>query len=190
MGTKGISARLACLVIASGFLVPAAGGGSCSALDSVTRAAAPLVANGDFEQGLTGWSTAHDWYAKPAGGGLSKMEVVAGEGCDGGKALRFTGEGKRGIAMQVFPAYPGRYRVAGWLKCQGLDAGEGEILAEWLDGQNKWMRGDRVGQVRNAATICLVRTVVVYCRAKGDFRWQWLRGRVQPPCRLHGGRCS
>ncbi|HQK94700.1 MAG TPA: DUF4091 domain-containing protein [Armatimonadota bacterium] len=105
-------------------------------------AAPSLVTNGDFEKDLAGWSLAHTWYEKPAGGGLSEAIVVDGEGRDGGKALRITGGGKRGLAMQAPVAYPGRYRVTGWLKCEGLEAGQAGVLAEWMDGKGTWLRGD------------------------------------------------
>ncbi|MBC7289102.1 MAG: hypothetical protein H5T86_13905, partial [Armatimonadetes bacterium] len=112
------------------------------ALGMAVLAAANMLVNGDFEQGLDGWSTRHPWYEKPQGAGLSKAEVVDGEGINNSKALRMTGEGKRCIVMQVLPAYPGRYRVTGWIRCQGLDTGEAGVLAEWMSHENKWMRGD------------------------------------------------
>lgn len=100
-----------------------------------------LITNGDFEQGLKGWSLSNDWYAKPPGGGLSQM-TVADEGHGGGKAIKFVGEGKRGIAMQVFPVYPGKYRVTGWIKCEGLEGVNASVLCEWMSADNQWMRGD------------------------------------------------
>jgi hypothetical protein len=68
--------------------------------------------------------------------------VAAGEGRDGSKALRITGGGKRGLAMQAPPAFPGRYRVTGWIKCEKIDAGQAGVLLEWIDAKGKWMRGD------------------------------------------------
>lgn len=108
---------------------------------------ASLLTNGDFEKGLEGWNVRHPWYEKPKGAGLSEVAVVDGEGRDGGKALRIVGGGKRGLAMQVFAAYPGRYRVTGWIRCEGLDAGKAGVLLEWMDRQNKWLRGDWAVQV-------------------------------------------
>ncbi|MBM4079728.1 MAG: DUF4091 domain-containing protein, partial [Planctomycetes bacterium] len=84
---------------------------------------------------------------KPKGAGLSEARVAEGEGREGGKALKIVGRGKRGLAMQVRPSYPGRYRVAGWIKCENLEAGHAGVLAEWMDRQNKWMRGDWAVQV-------------------------------------------
>lgn len=105
-----------------------------------------LITNGSFEQGAQGWSLNNDWYMKPAGGGLSQMTVVD-EGHGGGKALKFVGGGKRAIAMQVFPVYPGKYRVTGWLKCEGLDNTGASILCEWMSADGKWLRGDTAGSV-------------------------------------------
>jgi len=105
-----------------------------------------LITNGDFEQGNANWSFAHDWYAKPQGGGLSQMAVVDGEGRNGSKCLKFTGQGKRGIAMQVFPVNPGKYRVTGWMKCADLGT-NATILCEWMSKDNKWLRGDQAGSV-------------------------------------------
>ena len=97
--------------------------------------AAGLISNGDFEQGIQGWSLGHGWYEQPAGAGMSEVALADGAGRDGSRALRITGKQNRGITMQVFPAYPGRYRVAGWIRCEGLGAGEAVVLAEWMDGQ-------------------------------------------------------
>ena len=52
----------------------------------VLASAGNLLTNGDFENGATGWSLSHDWYAKPPGGGLSEITVADGEGHGGGKA--------------------------------------------------------------------------------------------------------
>jgi hypothetical protein len=95
-----------------------------------------------FEDGIGAWNTVNDRYAEPKGGGTSAIAVVA-EGRGGGKALRIDGGGKRGIALRALPAYPGKYRVAGWIRAEGIDAGRAGILVEWIDGKGKWMRGDR-----------------------------------------------
>lgn len=112
-----------------------------AAAGSSLAATGNLISNGDFEQGSKGWLLSNDWYAKPPGGGLSEMTVV-NEGHGGGKALKFVGGGKRGLAMQVFPVYPGKYRVTGWLKCEGLDTTGASVLCEWMDAHDKWMSGD------------------------------------------------
>ncbi|MBU0610384.1 MAG: DUF4091 domain-containing protein, partial [Armatimonadetes bacterium] len=92
------------------------------------------------------WSLSHDWYAKPQGGGLSQMAVVEGEGRGGSKCLRIVGDGKRGIAMQVFPVNPGKYRVTGWIKCENLGT-NASILCEWMSRDGKWMSGTTAGSV-------------------------------------------
>ena len=110
-------------------------------------ASASILFNGDFEKGLDGWSTNHTWYEKPKGAGQSEITVPDGEGRDGSKALKIVGGGKRGLAMQVKPAYPGRYRVAGWIKCEGVERGKAGVLAEWMGREHKWLRGDWAVQV-------------------------------------------
>jgi len=120
----------------------------CILIAAGTGPAAPsLVTNGDFEKDLAGWSLAHTWYEKPQGAGLSTASVVDGEGHVGGKALKIVGGGKRGLAMQAPVAYPGRYRVTGWIRCEGIAAGQAGVLCEWLDGKAKWLRGDWAGSV-------------------------------------------
>lgn len=116
----------------------------CVCLLSVPVRAEGLT-NGDFEAGLQGWSTTHPWYEQPKGAGLSTASVVEGEGRLQSKCLKLAGGGKRGIVMQVLPAYPGSYRVSGWIRCEKLDAGRAQILVEWLDGKGKWMSGETVG---------------------------------------------
>ncbi|MCD6351594.1 MAG: hypothetical protein J7M26_05700, partial [Armatimonadetes bacterium] len=106
-----------------------------------------LIVNGDFEQGLRNWSTRHGWYEQPKGAGLSEVTVAEGEGHDGGKALKIVGKNNRGLAMQVFEAYPGRYKVSGWIRCQGLGDARAGVLLEWMSGQGKWLRGDWAVQV-------------------------------------------
>ena len=58
------------------------------------------------------------------------------------RRLKFVGQGKRAIAMQVFPVYPGRYRVTGWIKCEKLEQTGASVLCEWMSADNKWMSGD------------------------------------------------
>ena len=84
--------------------------------------ATPLV-NGDFERGLEGWGTQNAWYERPQGAGLSAVLVAEREGQGNSRALKIVGEGKRNLAMQVLPVYPGRYRVNGWIKCEKLEIG-------------------------------------------------------------------
>ncbi len=116
-------------------------------LTTAAFAAANLLHNGDFEQGLGGWNVRNPWYEKPKGGGLSEVTVADGEGRGGSKALKIIGKGKRGIALQAVPAYPGRYRVTGWIKCQGIDAGAAEVLVEWISYDGKWIRGETAVKV-------------------------------------------
>lgn len=114
---------------------------------AAVAAANNLVQNGNFEQGAAHWTFAHNWYAKPPGAGLSEMLVVEGEGRQGSKALKFIGKGKRGIAMQVFPVYPGKYRVTGWMKCENLGSAQAKILCEWMSRDNKWLSGTDAGVI-------------------------------------------
>ncbi|MDD4872692.1 MAG: DUF4091 domain-containing protein [Kiritimatiellae bacterium] len=100
------------------------------------------VLNGNFENGMDNWSIKHDWYAKPKDSGLSLISVVEKEGHNEGKVLKISGDGKRGLAMQLIPAFPGQYKISGWIKCQNLDTGHAGVLLEWMDTTNKWMRGD------------------------------------------------
>ncbi|MBI2302077.1 MAG: hypothetical protein HYU66_24505, partial [Armatimonadetes bacterium] len=117
-----------------------------------------LIANGGFEDGLRAWSTGHNWYAKPAGAGLSAVETPAGEGRGGSQAVKLTGGGKRGIVMQVFSTYPGKYHVSAWIKCENLATGDARVLVEYLDHTNKWMRGDTAGSVRGTTDWTLFET--------------------------------
>jgi len=114
-------------------------------------AAAGLIRNGDFEKGLDGWGVHHPWYEQPKGGGQSTVQAVAGEGRANSTALRIEGKANRGLAMQVAPAYPGQYRVSGWLRAEGLGTAEGVVLCEWLDRKNTWMRGDHAGRITGTA---------------------------------------
>ena len=92
----------------------------CLAAALAASVALAALQNGDFEQGIAGWSTGHTWYEQPKGAGMSVIEVADGEGRDGSKALKITGAGNRGIAMQVFAASKGRYRIAGWIRTENL----------------------------------------------------------------------
>ena len=47
--------------------------------------------------------------------------------------------------MQVFPVYPGKYRVTGWIKCEKLEQTDATVLCEWMSDDNKWMSGDTAG---------------------------------------------
>ena len=121
---------------------------------------ATLLQNGDFEKGLEGWSTGHGWYEKPAGAGASEITVADGEGHEGSKALKIEGQGKRGIAMQVFGAYPGKYRISGMIKCERLTDGQATVLAEWMSGDNTWISGTPAASARGTADWRRFETVV------------------------------
>jgi len=110
--------------------------------------AATLLQNGDFEKGLAGWSTHHPWFERPKGAGLSRITAAKGEGRNGSTALKIVGDNNRGIAMQVLPGYPGKYRVSGWIRAEGLGNAEAGVLLEWMDRKGKWMRGDSAVRVR------------------------------------------
>lgn len=112
------------------------------ALMFMAAVGASLIVNGDFEKGLDNWSTNHSWYEQPKGAGLSEVVIADGEGHDGGKTLKLVSKGNRGIVMQVFAAYPGRYKVSGWIRCQGLGDARAGVLLEWMARDNKWLRGD------------------------------------------------
>ena len=130
---------------------------------AVSCLAAGLLQNGDFEAGIAHWGTRHDWYEQPKGAGLSAITVADGEGRGGSRALKIVGNANRGIAMQVPPAYPGRYRASGWIKCDGLDAASAVILAEWIGRDGTWLRGDTVGKVT------------------GTQDWQHVEATLEPP---------
>ncbi len=93
------------------------------------------------------WTVNHTWYEQPQGAGVSEAAVAKGEGRNGGDCMKITGGGKRGIVLQELPAYVGRYRVSGWIKCEDLEGASAQILVEWQDKGDKWMRGDSVGSV-------------------------------------------
>ena len=130
---------------------------------AVPCAAANLLTNAGFEEGMADWTGQHGWYEQPEGAGLSEVTVAEGEGRDETAALKITGASNRGLAMQVRSAYPGRYRATGWIRCQDLGDAEAVILAEWLGRENEWLRGDRVGGV------------------KGTQEWQRFEADLEPP---------
>ncbi len=114
--------------------------------------AANLLQNADFEAGLAGWSLSHSWYAQPQDAGTSEIVLGEGEGRDGGNALKIIGGGKRGLAMQTPAAFPGTYRVGGWIKCENLGDAQASVLAEWMGrddkgGLGRWIKGDSPGGV-------------------------------------------
>ena len=135
----------------------------CLAAALAASVALAALQNGDFEQGIAGWSTGHTWYEQPKGAGMSVIEVADGEGRDGSKALKITGAGNRGIAMQVFAASKGRYRIAGWIRTENLGDASAQILAEWMDEQNKWISGSPAEAVTGTAD------------------WKWVEATVDAP---------
>jgi hypothetical protein len=112
---------------------------------------APPLSNGDFERGLEGWGAQNGWYELPKGAGLSKVVVAEGEGRNGSKSLKIVGEGNRNLALQGQPAWPGRYRVTGWIKCEKVEAGQAGVLLEWMGRESKWLRGDWAVHVTGTA---------------------------------------
>ncbi len=116
-------------------------------LAPLLSAAAPLL-HADFEHGLGRWTTRHSWYEKPKGSGLSRITAARGQGRNGSTALEIRGAGNRGIAMRVFPAFPGKYRVSGWIRCKNMGKSQAGVLLEWLDRKNRWMRGDHAVRVQ------------------------------------------
>ena len=127
------------------------------------RPGQPLLTNGDFEAGLTGWGLSNNWYAQPKDAGLSPITVAPGEGRDGGQALKIVGEGKRAIAMQVFAGYAGKYKVTGWVKCENLEAGDAKLLVEWIGPENKYLGGSGTDHV------------------KGTTDWTYLAAEIDAP---------
>jgi hypothetical protein len=125
--------------------------------------AAGLLLNGDFEKGLEPWTLGHTWYEQPKGAGLSEVVVADGEGRGGGRAIKIIGGGKRGITMQVMPAYVGKYRAAGWIKCENMTGAEAQIIVEWIGKENKWLSGEAVGKL------------------SGTQDWQHFEATVEPP---------
>ncbi|MCX7968195.1 MAG: hypothetical protein N3B10_06855, partial [Armatimonadetes bacterium] len=103
-----------------------------------------LLRNGNFEQGLEGWSTEHHWYAR--GEGLSQWEVDEKVVKSGKRSLKVIGKNNRGIAIQdLRPPFP-VCQVSGWLKCENLK-GHAWIFIEFIDAQGKWLAGVVVGEV-------------------------------------------
>lgn len=131
----------------------------CCLLLAALAAPGNLLRNGDFEAGLEGWPYANAWYAQPAGGPVSEAVVGEGEGRGGSRALKLIGGGQRGIALQSAPAYPGRYRVTGWVKCAGLGDVTGGVLVEWL-AADKYLSGTSVIKLNGDADWTRFDTVV------------------------------
>lgn len=129
------------------------------ALLIVTAAGPSILLNGDFEAGLEGWPHTNAWYAKPAGAGVSEALAAPGEGRGGGAAVKLVGGGLRGIMLQSRPAYPGRYRVRGWARCEGLGEARGGILIEWM-GPDGWMAGEQVLTIGGDSDWTAVDTIV------------------------------
>lgn len=109
-----------------------------------------LLYNGDFEEGLAGWTTEHWWYEAKIDGkgtGISKIEADETIAKSGTKSLKIIGKGNRGIAMQVLRLPPGRYIVRGYLKCENLGEAQASILVEFIDKEGKWFEGITAGSV-------------------------------------------
>lgn len=117
-----------------------------------------ILTNGGFEAGLAPWTIGHTWYIGE-GDGLSETTVADGDGRRGGAALRITGAGNRGIAMQILPIYPDQFHVSGWIRCQGLGDAEAVIQVEWI-GQQGWISASPMGSVRGDSDWTLVQATV------------------------------
>lgn len=108
------------------------------------RLARNLLRNGDFEQGLDGWSTAHGWYAR--GDGLSAWAVDETVAHSGQRSVKVSGQNNRGIALQdVRPPLP-VCTVSGWLRGENL-SGQAQILVEFIAPDGQWLSGVPVGSV-------------------------------------------
>ncbi len=108
------------------------------------RWARNLLRNGDFEQGLEGWSTEHPWYIR--GEGLSRWEVDESIAKSGKRSVKVIGKNNRGIAIQdVRPPVP-ICQVSGRLRCENLK-GAARIFVEFIAADGKWLKGIVVGEV-------------------------------------------
>lgn len=124
-----------------------------------------LLYNGDFEQGLAGWTTEHWWYEAKVDGkgtGLSKIEVDDKVFKSGGKSLKIIGKGNRGIAMQVLRLPPGKYIVRGYMKCENLGNAQASILVEFIDKEGKWFEGITAGSLSGTSDWTLVEKEIVF----------------------------
>ncbi|MBC7328333.1 DUF4091 domain-containing protein [bacterium] len=113
-----------------------------------------LLYNGDFENGLAGWTTEHWWYEAKIDGkgtGISRIELDENVSKSGMKSLKIVGKGNRGIAMQVLQLPPGKYIVKGYIKCENLGNAQASILLEFLDKDGKWFEGITAGSVSGTA---------------------------------------
>lgn len=127
--------------------------------------ASNLLLNGDFETGLSGWTTEHWWYEAKVDGkgtGISKIEVDKEIAKSGTSSLKIIGKGNRGIAMQVLQLPPATYLVRGYIKCENLGDARAEILVEFLDRDGKWFHGETVGGVSQTADWTLVEREITF----------------------------
>lgn len=128
-------------------------------LPAACLAADEMLSNPGFEDGLAPWTIDHIWYAGE-GDGVSAITVAAGEGREGGAALRIDGAGNRGIAMQTLAAiYPVRFHVTGWIRCEGLGDAAAVIQVEW-NGDDGWISASPVGSVVGDADWTFVEAIV------------------------------
>ncbi|HOX39454.1 MAG TPA: DUF4091 domain-containing protein [Candidatus Brocadiia bacterium] len=132
------------------------GSRDCSAQTRTDDARDNMILNGSFEDGMLNWTTGHDWYAQPPGAGTSQCVIDKEVAKTGVAALRIDGQGKRGLAMQVFPVYPGKFHLEGWIKCEGMGDARAELLAEWIDGNHQWISGSPVGGIGGTTDWTLV----------------------------------
>jgi len=109
-----------------------------------------LLQGGDFEKGLTGWTTGHSWYEAGGpgkGGGISSWSLDESIAHSGKFSLKVVGQKNRGLAMQVLRLVPDTYRVSGWIRTENLGEARASILVEFLDRTGKWLSGIPVGEV-------------------------------------------
>ncbi len=124
-----------------------------------------LLLNGDFEDGLAGWTTEHWWYeakVEGKGTGLSKIEIDEEIVKTGKRALKIMGKGNRGIAMQVLTLPPGRYIVRAYLKCYNLGGAQASILVEFLDKEGRWFDGVNAGSVSGSTEWTFIEKEIVF----------------------------
>ena len=108
-----------------------------------------LLANPGFEDGLAHWATANDWY-QGTGQGLSACAADPTVVHAGAASLCITGTNNRGIAIEALTVFPTRYRLEGWLRCEGL-TGKATFAIEFIKPDGTWISFTGVGSVEGTA---------------------------------------
>ncbi|NLC58536.1 MAG: DUF4091 domain-containing protein [Armatimonadetes bacterium] len=125
-----------------------------------------LLANSGFEEGWVAWNTNNPWYeagGEGKGNGLSTWTLDEQVFHSGKASARVQGQGNRGLAMQILAGYADRYRLSGWVRTEGLDAGTAYLLAEFKANDGTYLGGQAVAGVT------------------GTTDWTYLSGEVTAP---------